>query len=89
MKNGLIVNERGDKFWFLNDQHHRDADYPAVERHNGDKEWWQYGKRHRLDGPAYKDAAGYEEWWVHGTYIECSSQEEFLAITNPKLAMFW
>jgi hypothetical protein len=34
MKNGLIIDEDGDKIWYLNDLLHRE-DGPAVEHANG------------------------------------------------------
>jgi hypothetical protein len=44
---------------------------------------------HREDGPAIEFTGGSKYWYFHGKYIDCNSQEEFLAIINPKLAMFW
>lgn len=41
-------------------------DGPAVERDNGDKEWWVNGKRHRLDGPAIDCANGDYFWYKDG-----------------------
>ena len=52
---------------------HRD-DGPAIEYTNGDKVWYQHGKRHRLDGPAVEWDNGNKEFWVDGKYL---SQEEF------------
>ena len=49
------------------DQPHR-LDGPAIERANGDKEWWVEGKLHRLDGPAVECANGDKEWWVKGKF---------------------
>ena len=44
MKNGLIIGSNGDRFWYLNDQLHRD-DGPAVEyMHNAYKAWYQESK---------------------------------------------
>ncbi len=34
--------------------------------HNGIKEWWKNGKRHRLDGPAIEWVDGTKEWWIDG-----------------------
>lgn len=46
-----VTNYR--EWWFggLIYRLHR-TDGPAVEWSNGDKEWWQHGLRHRVDGPA-------------------------------------
>jgi hypothetical protein len=84
-----IERSDGYKAWYQNGKIHRDNG-PAIEcPDSGSKEWLQYGKLHRLDGPAAEYSTGYKEWWVHGKHIQCHSQEEFLAITNPKLGMFW
>ncbi len=39
MKNGLIIDENGYKYWYLNDKLHR-TDGPAVENSIGDKRWY-------------------------------------------------
>lgn len=41
-------------------------DGPAIERKDGDHEWYQNGKLHRLDGPALDYASGYKAWWQNG-----------------------
>ena len=33
---------------------------------DGRKEWYQYGQRHRVDGPAVEHANGDREWWFEG-----------------------
>ena len=42
MKNGLIIDENGYKYWYLNDKLHR-TDGPAVENSIGDKRWYING----------------------------------------------
>ncbi len=37
-----------------------------VECHDGTKEWYVIGKRHRADGPATERANGSKEWWLNG-----------------------
>jgi len=59
------VNDAGDKFWYLNDQLHRE-DGPAVEYATGDKCWYLNGVRHREDGPAVEFADGTKCWWLNG-----------------------
>lgn len=46
---------------------HRDGGLPAVERVNGEREWYVHGQRHR-DGdlPAIELANGHRAWWVNG-----------------------
>lgn len=67
MKNGLIVNIRGDKSWYINGKLHKE-DGPAIQRSNGDEFWYANGKRHREDGPAIETMDGWKEWWIHGKH---------------------
>jgi hypothetical protein len=70
MKNGLEIDKNGNKFYYKDDQLHRE-DGPAVEYTNGTK-WWYInvwyinGKIHRDDGPAVEYVYGDKEWWYHG-----------------------
>jgi hypothetical protein len=58
-----IVN--GNKVWRNPAwQLHRE-DGPAVEFENGDEEWYFYGEKHRLDGPACI-RGGSKIWYFHG-----------------------
>ena len=58
------VYANGDKWWFLNDQLHRE-DGPAVECANGTKSWYLNDKRHREDGPAIEFASGAKWWYLN------------------------
>ena len=64
MKNGLIVDRRGSKRQYLNDNLHCE-DGPAEELANGDKLWYLNGKRHREDGPAEEWANGDKFWYLN------------------------
>ena len=64
MKNGLIIEPNGTKYYYLNDQWHR-VDGPAIEYANGSKSWFQHGKCHREDGPALI-TDDLEEWHFNG-----------------------
>ena len=91
MKNGLIVDGAGNKFYYLNNQLHR-LDSPAIEYISGTKLWYQYGHLHRLDGPAIEDMSNVyvdilKSWWYYGQKINCKTQEEFEKII--KLKAFW
>jgi hypothetical protein len=44
---------------------HREDD-PAIERSNGDKEWWINGECHREDGPAIETPNGDRHWYING-----------------------
>ena len=61
---------------FDNVNFHR-MDGPAVMHVNGTESWWQNGKRHRTDGPAYvcqpriswdgnAHSNIHKEWWMNG-----------------------
>ena len=74
MKNGLIIDKIGNKYWYLNGELHRE-DGPAIELINKDKIWYLNGEIHREDGPAVM-MNGIKEWWYKNTLINCRSQEE-------------
>jgi hypothetical protein len=86
MRNGLIVDSFGTKYWYLNDQLHRE-DAPAVEYPNGDKEWYLHNQLHRANGPAIEWANGDKHWYLHDKEIVINSNEEFLRYV--KLKGFW
>ena len=67
LPNGGYVIESPESRDYYNSkgEHHRE-DGPAIERINGDKEWWVNGKSHREDGPAIEKANGDEEWLLNG-----------------------
>jgi hypothetical protein len=52
MKQGKIVDEHGNTFYYKDDKLHSYNDLPAVEFATGTKEWYKNGKAHRLSGPA-------------------------------------
>jgi hypothetical protein len=64
-RNGLIIDKKGNKTWYLNNKIHR-LNGPAVERANGDREWYRMGRLHRVDDPAIERANGDREWYVNG-----------------------
>jgi hypothetical protein len=80
MKDGMIVDEYGNKYWYKNDLRHR-IDGPAVIRSNGTKYWYFEGKLHRTDGPAIIFSDGIKEWHLNGKYL---SHEEWLVILGHK-----
>jgi hypothetical protein len=65
MKNGLIINDYGTKFYYLNDLLHRE-DGPAFERTDGCKVYYINGIHHREDGPAVEYPNGDRSYWVNG-----------------------
>jgi len=54
------------KYYNSENQLHRDGDLPAIEAGGGSKSWYQNGKMHRDNGPAYISANGHKEWYVNG-----------------------
>jgi hypothetical protein len=71
-----IIYYNGTKEWAISSEKrnyfklHRDGDLPAVEYSNGDLEYWLYGKRHRLDGPAV--IIGDKQYWFKdGEFVKC------------------
>jgi hypothetical protein len=63
MKDGLTIDEDGDKEWYLNGRKHR-VDGPALEYHDGYKQWFLNGKLHREDGPAIERPTGDKVWYI-------------------------
>jgi hypothetical protein len=68
MKNGLHIDEHGNKCWYLDDKLHR-QDGPAEEWANGTKLWYLHDKLHRQDGPAVEWANGTKHWYLDGKYL--------------------
>ncbi len=68
---------------YLNDKNelHR-INGPAIEYSNGDRYWFENGKRHRLDGPAIEFSSGSKEYWINGRQL---SEEEFNNQRNSNL----
>ena len=67
------------KAYYYNDLLHRDDDLPTVEYKDGTKEWYQNGKRHRLDGAAVEYSDGTKAWIINEKYY---SEEEHKRIVN-------
>jgi hypothetical protein len=62
---------------------HREDNLPAVILKNGDKFYFEHGKRHRTDGPAIDCAKPNgihpaQQYFYQGRYIECQTTEEFI-----------
>ena len=76
----LDVYDNGDKYWYLNDQRHRE-DGPAIEYIDGYKAWYLNGKLHRESGPACEWADGSKHWYLNGKQL---SEAKFNARTKQK-----
>ena len=64
MKQGLQINEQGNRYWYKDDKLHRE-DGPAVECVDGLKVWFINGLRHREDGPAHINRTGTRRWYLN------------------------
>lgn len=56
-------------YWGSFERLHRTNDLPAIEYANGDKEWWKFGKRHRINGPAVI-YGNKQYWFLQGEFIK-------------------
>jgi hypothetical protein len=82
----LLEYKNGSRFWFLNNQFHRE-DGPAMEFASGTNHWCLNGKLHRENGPAKEFTDGSGEWWINGQQIPCKTQKEFEQLM--RLKAFW
>lgn len=60
------IHHNGTRIWHDKDQRIHREDGPAVIYVDGNKVWYQHGKRHRVDGPAIEFVNGYKVWYQHG-----------------------
>ena len=81
MKNGLIIDKFGTKYYYSNDKFHRE-DGPAFENVNGDKEWYINDQLHREDGPACEYADGTKFYYLDD--IRYSKQDYWNKIKKMK-----
>jgi len=82
MLNGLIVNGRGTKCYYVNNKLHRE-DGPAIEWVNGEKQWIINGHLlHREDGPAILMPDGREYFFLNN--IEYSKEDYWQEIKKRK-----
>jgi hypothetical protein len=51
------------------------------------KSWYQFGLKHRVDGPAMEYLDGWNMWYYEGKIIDVSSQEDFERYL--KMKSFW
>ena len=62
-ENGI---SRFDEYWYTDGKLNREDDEPAVERANGDKEWYTDDVRTRTGAPAITKSDGSEYWYLNG-----------------------
>jgi hypothetical protein len=63
MKNGLIIDDYGNKYWYKDDNYHRDDDLPAIESKSGQLWWFKEGKKHRVKNYAEFTSMQTKAWW--------------------------
>lgn len=68
MKNGIVTNKEGDKYWYKDGFLHREGG-PAVEEVGGFQKWCLNGVVHREDGPALIYSNGISLWFIRGEYL--------------------
>lgn len=86
------VTESGGVYWTnYKGQLHR-IDGPAIESHDGIKEWYRNGKIHRTDGPAIEYPTGDKVWVQNGKHhrkdgpaIECSDGIKFWYLNGEEV----
>jgi hypothetical protein len=70
MTNNIIsrckTDTNGNKYWCNDNGELHRTDGPAIERKDGQLEWWVNGELHRTDGPAMELRDGSKMWWVNG-----------------------
>ena len=79
----IIQNYKdGTKYWYNNKgQYHRLGGLPACEYVNGNKSYYENGKLHRLNGPAYEGLNGYKSYYFFGKEY---TEKEYYEIINNK-----
>ena len=93
MKNGIVINRYGTKFYYKDDMFHNE-DGPAIIYTNGILEYWINDKLHREDGPAVIYPDGEVEYWINDEFKDVyrpgfgcfnpKSREEALERLNSK-----
>jgi uncharacterized protein YgiM (DUF1202 family) len=83
IKYEVRVYTDGRKYWYLNDELHRE-DGPAVENADGDKCWYLNNKLHREDGPAIERSNGEKYWYLNDEHL---TEEEFNKRMAPTVEM--
>lgn len=94
MRQGLIIDNIGNEYWYKDDLLHREAG-PAMICDSGAEYWYMHGKLHRLDGPAIDNTKSSKlrsvidgkqvfiyaksVWHFEGNRLDLESQEEFEA----------
>jgi predicted AlkP superfamily phosphohydrolase/phosphomutase len=86
MRNKMEVKKFKDRTEYYKDgKLHRDNDRPAVEWYNGDKDWYQNGILHRVDGPAVEWANGCKWWYIEGVNYTEEGYAKFLSFGKDEV----
>ncbi len=87
----LEIDEWKTRIWRNKYGQYHCLDGPAIERIddlNNIREWWQNGKKHRLDGPA-TEVGGYKAWFKNGVkFPDKDTFFESLTEAEKEIALF-
>jgi hypothetical protein len=59
------TDTNGNKYWCNDNGELHRTDGPAIERKDGQLEWWVNGELHRTDGPAIEWSDGDRYWYFN------------------------
>jgi hypothetical protein len=83
----MNYEDESGEYWSDDDGHYHREDGPACIWKSSNNylyyEYFQHGKRHRLDGPAI-DFKHLKEWYINGIQY---SEEEFLRVVKMKVLL--
>ena len=81
MRNGMIKDSAGNRFWYQNGILHRE-DGPAIEYVDGICYWFQNDQVHREDGPAIEYPKDTDQWFLNN--VEYTEEEHNIEIRLRK-----
>lgn len=71
----------GTEEWFDEEGRcHRDGGLPACIAVDGSRAWFQHGRLHREDGPAFIDQHGRFSFWLNGECVESEDIHRVIVI---------
>jgi hypothetical protein len=85
IKNGLIIDDYGNKVWYKNDKLHR-VGGPAAKWHWGQTDWYKNGKLHRVGGPAIECDDGEKWWWLYNKEYK---ESEYNTLVSNLPLLYW
>lgn len=86
MNKPSIIDDYGNKYWFVNGAPHRD-DGPASVMINGTECWYNHGKLHRVDGPAVTYKMGGALLYIKNKKVTPKEYQHRLHLSNEFMLM--